>query len=214
MEQDISLEDIGWKVLQQRQVHIERLLIQALRAQHTAHGQVWLLDLAVGSGRQVLEVLRSLPELEIDAELRDANAGAFEAAQASASRLGLTRVRFRSGDAFDERALARSEFHPRVVLATGLFELTPETRKVEACLRGLHEAMAKGAQLIFTDQPQHPRLEMIGRVAVQRDESPWAMRRRSLEEIRALFPRCGFELKELLLDEHQLFAVGCAVKPL
>ena len=71
MDKDIELEDIGWKTLQRRRINLEKLLHRAIRIAHERDGSVTLLDLALGSGRQVLEVLRSLPELSIHAELRD-----------------------------------------------------------------------------------------------------------------------------------------------
>ena len=51
---------------------------------------------------------------------------------------------------------------------------------------------------------------MIGRVAVQREESPWAMRRRPVEEMDELIAAAGFTTVERLIDEHGLFTVGLA----
>jgi hypothetical protein len=171
---------------------------------------VQLLDLAMGSGRHLMELLRSLPELAIEAELRDSDPGNLENGRQLANRLGLTRVRFAVGDAFDGHELERLDPTPNVVLAAGLFELTADTNRVASTLGGLAKGMRRRGYLVYTDQPQHPHLEMIGRVAVQRDESPWAMRRRPAEEMDGLVHAAGFESLERSTDEHGLFTVGLA----
>jgi SAM-dependent methyltransferase len=210
MEHDIRLEDIGWKVLQQRQVNLEKLTLQAIRRAHEAGGAVELLDLALGSGRHLMEILRSLPELNIRATLRDADQSNLEKGRQLANQLGITRVKFEIGDAFDEGQLKSLDPAPNVVMAAGLFELTPDSNRVRSTLDGLASGMQTGGYLVYTDQPHHPHLEMIGRVAVQREESPWAMRRRPLEEMDGLITDAGFVKAERLVDEHGLFTVGIA----
>jgi hypothetical protein len=208
MEHDIRLEDIGWKVLLQRQINLEKFTRQAIRRANDATGGVHLVDLALGAGRHLMETLRSMPELEIDAELRDADEANLEKGRQLANQMGLTKVRFAVGDAFDEHALRDFDPAPNVVVAAGLFELTPDNNRVLSTLRGLADGMQSGGFVVYTDQPRHPHLEMIGRVAVQREESPWAMRRRPTEEMDGLLADTGFTTIERLVDEHGLFTVG------
>ena len=210
MENDIELEDIGWKVLQQRHVHLNKLLHRAIRDAQERDGDVQLLDLALGSGRQVLEVLRSLPEAKIRAELRDVDQTNLDKGRQLANQLGVTNLKFANLDAFDPLALQSINTDTNVALATGIFELTPDNHKVLGTLRGLAARMKSGSLVVYTDQPHHPDLEMIGRVAVHRGESPWAMRRRSSEEIAALIAEAGLEEVEHLTDDHGLFRVGLA----
>jgi Putative methyltransferase len=208
MEHDIRLEDIGWKVLRQRQVNLDKFTRQAARGAHDAHGVVQLLDLALGSGRHLMESIRSMPELNIEARLQDEDESNLEKGRQLANRLGLTRLRFAVGDAFDEQALASLDPSPNVVITAGLFELTPDNQRVTSTLRGLSAGMQDGGYVVYTDQPRHPHLEMIGRVAVQREESPWAMRRRPADEMDGLVTEAGFTTIERLIDEHGLFTVG------
>lgn len=210
MEHDIRLEDIGWKVLQQRQVNLEKFTRQAIRRAHEACDAVELLDLAVGSARHLMDILRSLPELNIRATLRDAEDSNLDKGRQLANRLGVTRVKFEIGDAFDQDQLTSLDPAPNVVLAAGLFELTPDNNRVRSTLSGLASGMQRAGYLVYTDQPHHPSLEMIGRVAVQREESPWAMRRRPVEEMDELITAAGFTNVERLIDGHGLFTVGLA----
>ena len=213
MARDTRLEDIGWQALRQRQVSLEKFMRQAIRSAHEADSRVHLLDLALGSGRQIMEILRSLPDFHITATLSDAAESNLEAGRLNANQLGLTRVQFALGDAFDEAALSRLDPAPNVVLATGIYELTPDNNKVLASLRGLAEGMQPGGYLVHTDQPHNPHLEMIGRVAVQREESPWAMRRRPIEKMDSLLHETGFVPLENEVDDQGLFSVGLAQLP-
>lgn len=210
MEHDIRLDDTGWKALRERQVSVEKMTLRAIRTAHDCDGKVHLLDLALGSGRHVMDVLRSLPDLEITATFQDTDRANLDRGRQLANQLGLTRVSFQLGDSFDPRELANLDPSPNVVLAAGLYELTSDNKKVLDSLRGLAGAMLPAGQLIYTDQPKHPHLEMIGRVAVQREESPWAMRRRTLEEMDGLLTEAGFELVERSTDPSGLFCVGLA----
>lgn len=212
MEHDIRLEDIGWQVLKERQIKLQAFTTQAIRSVHAEKSAVALLDLAMGSGRHLMDVLRSMPELDVQAELRDVDPANLEKGRQLANQLGLTRIQFRQSDAFDGNNLNSLDPAPDVVLAAGLFELTADDQRVKEVLGSLAEAMTPGSFLIFTDQPHHPHLEMIGRVAVQRDESPWAMRRRQVEEMRGLVTDAGFTITEQATDEHGLFTVGLAVR--
>ena len=213
MKSDTHVEDLGWKVLRQRQGSLEKLLLQAIRTRHEADGWVHLLDLALGSGRHVLEVVRSLPELNITATLKDADAANLQAGRQLANQLGLTRLDFAVGDAFDEDELGSLEPAPNVVLAAGIYELAADSSRVLHSLRGLAKGMHPGGLLVYTDQPHHPRLEMIGRVAVPRGESPWVMRRRTPEELEALLHQASFSPLTSEVDEEGLFTVGLAQLP-
>ena len=155
-------------------------------------------------------VLRSLPELSIRAELRDVDQANLEKGRQLANQLGVTGLKFANLDAFDHRALQSIDPQTNVALATGIFELTPDNSKILGTLRGLAAGMKAGGLLVYTDQPHHPDLEMIGRVAVNRDESPWTMRRRPGEEMAQLLREGGLEDIEHLTDGHGLFRVGLA----
>ena len=126
----------------------------------------------------------------------------------------MTRLDFAVGDAFDERGLGHLEPAPNVVLAAGIYELAADNSKVLNSLRGLAKGMLPGGLLVYTDQPHHPHLEMIGRVTVQRGESPWVMRRRAPDELAALLGEAGFDALTSESDEQGLFTVGLAQLPL
>jgi hypothetical protein len=66
--------------------------------------------------------------------------------------------------------------------------------------------------LIYTNQPNHPQLELIARTLINRDHEPWVMRLRSQAEMNRLVRGAGFEPIETVLDDAGIFSVTVARK--
>ena len=65
--------------------------------------------------------------------------------------------------------------------------------------------------LIYTGQPWHPQLEMIGRALTShRRGQPWIMRRRTQEEMDQLVGAAGFRKVAQRIDEWGIFTVSLA----
>jgi hypothetical protein len=102
---------------------------------------------------------------------------------------------------------------PNVGIVSGLYELFPDNDMVLASLRGLAAALARcdgPAYLVYTGQPWHPQLEMIGRVLTNRNGESWTMRRRTQEEMDDLVRAAGFEKIDMRIDDFGIFTVSLA----
>ena len=119
---------------------------------------------------------------------------------------------YEEGDAFDETALAALTPQPTVAVVSGLFELFPDNAPVRASLRGLHAALEDGGELLYTNQPWHPQVEMIARTLRNRDGEPWVMRRRTQAEMDALVHAAGFRKVGMEIDRWGIFTVSVARK--
>ena len=207
------LDAIGWRGIRQRRVHLERLLAEAMTRQHAAGRPVRLLDVAAGPGRYLLVTLRRFPEIPAAARLCDRSPSALAAGQALAAAFGLgERVTYEPGDAFDETALAALTPRPTVAVVSGLYELFPDNAPVLASLRGIHAALEPDGELLYTNQPWHPQVEMIARVLRNRDGEPWVMRRRTQAEMDALVRAAGFTKLGMAIDRWGIFTVSVARK--
>ena len=207
------LDAIGWRGIRQRRVHLERLLGEAITRTHAAGRPVRLLDVAAGPGRYLLETLRRFPDVSATARLRDRSPSALAAGQALAAAFGLAdAVTFEAGDAFDETALAALTPRPTVAVVSGLYELFPDNAPVLASLRGIHAALEPGGELLYTNQPWHPQVEMIARTLRNRDGEPWVMRRRTQAEMDALVRAAGFTKLDMAIDRWGIFTVSVARK--
>ena len=86
----------------------------------------------------------------------------------------------------------------------------PDNARVLRCLRGLARAVRPGGFLVYTNQPWHPQLEMIARVLVHGDGSPWVMRCRPQREMDDLVRSVGFEKVDMRTDKDGICSVSLA----
>jgi hypothetical protein len=207
------LDSIGWRMIRVRREHVCDLLRRAVTA-HARLGEetTHVVDIAAGAGRYLVETIEVLQRegIAVTATLRDRSEPALAEARRLADERGVRGIDTRVGDAFDDGSLSMLSPMPDVAVVSGLYELIPDNRRVLTSLRGLAAAMPDGAALIYTNQPWHPQLEMIARVLVHGDGSPWVMRCRSQAEMDELVCAAGFEKVEQLIDEHGLFSVSLA----
>jgi SAM-dependent methyltransferase len=206
------LDNIGWRGIRQRRVHLEKMLTEAITSQHQAGQSVRILDIATGGGRYVLETMAKLPHIPITAVLRDYQQVNLDAAQKLALELDLLDVTILQADAFDQESLANTTPRPTIAIVSGLYELFPSNDPLRRSLAGIAKALEPGGTLIYTNQPWHPEVEFIARVLTNREGKPWIMRRRSQAEMDELVRDAGFEKSAMSIDPWGIFTVSTARK--
>lgn len=206
------LDAIGWRGIRLRKTHLETLLRRAMIDLRAAGKPVYVIDIAVGHGRYVLDAVREYPDIPATGLLRDFSAANVEAGRRLIAEYGLgDRFTFQQGDAFDPASLAQLPRTATVGIVSGLYELFPENAPVRASLAGLAEAVVPGGYLIYTGQPWHPQIEFIARVLTShRDGNPWVMRRRTQQEMDQLVADAGFEKIVQATDPWGIFTVSLA----
>jgi alpha-beta hydrolase superfamily lysophospholipase len=208
----VYLDSPGWRGIRQRKVHLELLLARAVRAVHAERATARILDVASGPGRYVLDLMRRLPEIPIEALLRDWDEQGLAQGRELAAQMGLNGAAFERGDAFDEHSLSEVVPKPNIAIVSGLYELFGDNDLVTRSLRGLHAALEEGGWLIYTNQPWHPQLAFIAHVLVNRQQQPWVMRCRAQREIDDLVRAAGFDKRAMEIDEQGIFTVSLARK--
>ncbi len=208
----IYLNAPGWRGIRQRRENLDRTLREVVGRLQQAGQPVRILDVACGGGRYVLDVLRDLPPSVASAELRDWDPAALETARRMAADMGVSQVRFRHASGFDRTAIATAEPRPTLAVVSGFYELFADNALLELSLAGLHDALADGGYLIYTNQPWHPQLELVARTLTNRDGAPWVMRCRCQEEMDGLVERAGFEVVVRRADEQGMYTVSIARK--
>ena len=205
------LDSIGWRGIRIRKANLEKLLRETIGRVHQAGRPVRIVDIATGHGRYVLDVIKGMPKIPLQAVLRDYSALNIEAGRRLAQHMGLTNVAYQQGDAFDANSLAAMLPRPTIAIVSGLYELFPDNAMISASLAGLGKAVEQGGYLIYTNQPWHPQVEMIARVLPShRAGKPWIMRRRTQAEMDQLVADAGFEKLAQETDEFGIFSVSVA----
>lgn len=208
----IYLNAPGWRAIRKRKVNLEAALRGAIGRLEVSRRPVRLLDIACGGGRYVIDVLRDLPPGAVSAELRDWDLAALEAARQLASEAQIADVTFRRESGFDRTALATARPQPTLAIVSGFYELFPDNALIGLSLEGLHEGLAHGGYLVYTNQPWHPQIELIARVLTNREGQPWIMRCRPQEEMDALVTGAGFEVVDRIADPQGIYTVSTARK--
>src|SRR2546430_17255510 len=154
--------------------------------------------------------MHELPDISINATLRDYEQENVDAARALAREFGLENVMVERGDAFDRDSFAAIAPRATIGIVSGLYELFPRNEPVLNSLRGLAEAIEPGGYLIYTNQPWHPQVEFIAGVLRNREGEPWIMRRRTTAEMDQLVRSAGFEKIDMEVDQWGMFTVSLA----
>ncbi len=202
------LDAVGWKGIRIRRQHLAAMLKSAVE-QHLESGkEVRILELATGCGRYVLDVLSGMKDRNVSALLRDWDAGNLEQGRVTANALGIDKVAFEQGDAFDKAFIVSASPRPNIVIVSGLYELFPDNSMLLASLEGIAEVLQDGGTFLYTCQPWHPQVEMIARTLTNRDGDPWIMRRRTQAEMDELVRSVGLIKQDMLIDEYGIFTVS------
>jgi alpha-beta hydrolase superfamily lysophospholipase/SAM-dependent methyltransferase len=205
------LNSPGWRGIRQRRTNLEKTLRDLVFKVHRENRPVRILDIAAGAGRYVIETIRGLPEIPINATLCDYKQENVNAARSLADALDLNgTIVTRRGDAFDRESLAKIEPRVTIGIVSGLYELFPSNDAVLNSLRGLADAIEPGGFLIYTNQPWHPQLEFIAHVLRNREGERWIMRRRTTAEMDELVRIAGFEKIDMEIDQWGMFTVSVA----
>lgn len=206
----IFLNQIGWRGIRQRKVHLQQLLKELIQTRHARSQPVHVVDVASGPGRYLLEVVWKLGEKDLQVTLRDWDAAGLEQAASLVREFGLTNVQIQRGDAFNAEDLKRVTPPPQIVVVSGLWELFPDNNRITRSLKGIHALLEKEGHLVYTNQPTHPQLEMIARCLPNREGKPWVMRLRPQEEMDRLVAEAGFQHQKTLADRWGIFTVSVA----
>jgi len=205
------LNSLGWRGIRQRKANLEKTLRELIHQLQRKNQPVRILDIAAGAGRYVIETIRSLPDVVINATLCDYEQENVDAARALADELNLNgAVMAKRGDAFDRESLAKIQPPATIGIVSGLYELFPSNDDVLNSLRGLADAIEPCAYLIYTNQPWHPQLEFIAHVLRNREGKRWIMRRRTTAEMDELVRVAGFQKIGMEIDEWGMFTVSVA----
>jgi len=206
------LKAIGWKGIRERKINLQASLNESIDRLVERGDAARVIDVAAGVGRYLLETKRARGAAVESILLRDYQSRNVEAAKALAAGWQLNSVDVESADAFDLESYRTLERRHNVAVISGLFELFPENEPIERALAGVSSVLEDGGELIYTNQPWHPQVEMIARTLTNREGKPWIMRRRSQWEMDRLVEAHGFQIIETRVGPFGIFTVSVARK--
>ncbi len=207
------LNAIGWRGIRQRKLNIGKAIRIAMQKLRADNQPIHVLDIASGHGRYIVDALtaENLPD---SIRLRDYSPVNVEAGRKLLAERNLTDIAtFDQVDAYQRQNYADLSPVPTLGIVSGLHELFPDNDLIMNSLNGFGDCVEKGHYLIYTGQPWHPQLELIGRcLTSHREGQDWVMRRRTQLEMDQLVEQAGFQKIKQWIDEDGIFTVSLAVK--
>jgi alpha-beta hydrolase superfamily lysophospholipase/SAM-dependent methyltransferase len=204
------LQAVGWRGIRQRKTDLQQALI-ALIEQHPKEQPLRILDIATGSGRYVLEILKRYQDREIQATLRDFLPQNLADAEQLAQSLALKQsVTFEVRDAFSLASYPASAEPFDIVIVSGLYELFSDNHLIAKSLAGIRQQIAQGGHLVYTGQPWHPQLELIANTLNNHRGEMWVMRPRPQAEMDALVNEAGGRKVKTYIGIDGIFTVSVA----
>ena len=227
------LSNIGWQGIRMRREHLLELARIAIAKRsasdnhfenHYNHSaqSLRLLDIASGNGYYVFDLLAEFDSLH--AELRDYDRHNVQVLTDRANELGVNeRVVALEKDAFDPASYASVDIAINtaadntnnlfdLAITSGIFELFSDNTLVSTALMGIHNSLAAGGYLLYTNQSWHPEQEFISKTLNNHRGSSWVMRCRSQAEMDQLVTQAGFTKLDMRIDRFGIFTVSLAVK--
>jgi ubiquinone/menaquinone biosynthesis C-methylase UbiE len=208
----VYLNSVGWRGIREREANLEKSLKEVIGKISKSGRAVHILDVACGCGRYVLNVVNANNNGQISALLSDRDPDNLEVGKRIAESMGLERIEFKEGDAFNADSIKSTRTLPDIVIVSGLYELFPDNELILKSLRGISEVTRPGGYLIYTCQPWHPQVELIARSLSNRNGNPWVMRRRTQEEMDVLVREAGFEKIRMEIEQCGIFTVSIATR--
>jgi hypothetical protein len=201
---------VGWRGIRIRKKHLRDKLIEVATKLSEQNKDVVALDIASGPGRYLFEAAEK-SKGAISLHLNDADLGSLREANELAKRYRYEGASFSNEDIF-KFDVSKVTTTPNVIVASGVFELYSNNEQVKDSLQKMHDLIEDDGYLIYTGQPWHPQLEMIGRVLNNFHGKRWIMRRRIQNEMDEIVESAGFTKIETQADDLGIFTVSCAQK--
>jgi SAM-dependent methyltransferase len=208
----VYLNSIGWRAIRARKALLQEVLRREIAANRARGTATVVLDVAAGPGRYLQELVAEQAGAgDLTVICRDLDTAGLEQGRQQAHARGLRGIRFERGDACDAASLAQVQPRPNVVVASGVYELL-EPALVQRSLAGVYALLPEGGRLVFTTQVQHPQLDLIANVLVNRHGEPWVMECRAAAAVEGWATAAGFRPVATHLEPNGLYTVSMLEK--
>lgn len=207
----IYLSSVGWRGIRIRKRNMLSTLGSVTTKIQRQVGSVNILDVASGPGRYLFE-LQQASSFPVSLMLNDSDPASIALGKTIAQEFNANNASFTSLDAFDNSFTESIQARPNLIIVSGLLELYENNALAHQFLHTLYDLLDEGGYLVYTGQPWHPQIELIGRLLNNRQGQRWVMRRRVQAELDQLVESAGFNKIQTSTDEAGIFTVSCANK--
>ena len=207
----IYLNSVGWKGIRKRKFNLKTVLLTITDILDNQGRVPVIFDVASGPGRYLFEIQQQ-QNFPIYLYLNDADENSVKHAKHIAAHYQTNTTTYSNINVFNSFKVEDFNKVPNIIVISGLFELYENNQQVQHVISNLYDLLEDGGYLIYTGQPWHPQLELIGRILNNRNGQRWIMRRRVQSEMDQLVESAGFNKLSTESDGFGIFTVSCAQK--
>ena len=208
----LYLENPGWEAIRKRKHNLIKHLKLAIEDNKRKNEKNYVLDVASGPARYLIETLKEEINTDISAVCQDIDLRWVEAGEKIAAKEGVKNISYQKGDAFDIESLAGISPRPNIIISSGFYDWITDDELVKKSLYIIYEILPLGGKIIFTNQAGHLSLDLVSKTFLDFTGRPLVMKTRPIELINSWAKNAGFANLITSTDKWGLYSVSSGEK--
>jgi len=208
----IFIRHTGWELIRTRKNNLASLLKTAIVSILMDQNDVFILDVASGPAKYILETMDKFKNENVSAVCRDIDERWLDEGKINAKSLNLNNIDFITGNAFETDSFKELEKTPNIVVSSGFYDWITDDGLVIKSMQIIYDNLPRGGYFVFTNQSGHVDLEMVSKVFQDFNHNPLEMKIRKAELINCWAKEIGFKIQETKSDKLGHYSVTLAQK--
>jgi len=208
----IFIRHAGWEAIRTRKNNLVNSLRTAIVSTLTANNNVFIVDVASGPAKYILETMDKFRNENVSAVCRDIDERWLEEGKINAKSLNLTNIDFIAGNAFESDSFADLEKTPNIIVSSGFYDWITDDELVKKSMQIIYDNLPSGGYFVFTNQSGHVDLEMVSKVFQDFNHNPLEMKIRNADLINGWAKEIGFKIQKTKSDNRGYYSVTLAQK--
>lgn len=208
----IFIRHLGWEAIRTRKDNLSKALKSAIVSSLLDKKDVFIVDVASGPAKYILEVMQDYKNENVSAVCRDIDDRWLDEGKFKAKYLGLKNIDFIWGNAFDEDSFKELKKQPNIVVSSGFYDWITNDELVKKSFQIIYDNLPKGGYFVFTNQSGHVNLELVSKVFQDFNHKPLEMTVRNAELINSWAKEIGFNIVNTEQDKYGYYSITLAQK--
>jgi SAM-dependent methyltransferase len=209
----IYLSHPAWEDVRIRKKNLQEYLTEAVHLQRNLQRKPVILDVAAGAARYILDTVSREDMQDVTAVCRDLDNDALTLGGSNASQMGISSVKFETGDAFSADSLAEVDPVPNIIVSSGFYDWINQDAQVRESMSLIFDVLPEGGCFLFTNQSKHVSLEYTQQVFSDFKGNPLRMTLRPAQAVNKWVEDIGYKIFKTTGDKEYNYSVTLAVKP-
>lgn len=209
----IYLNHAGWEAVRQRKANLKMYIKKAIESNRKHNIKTYIVDIASGPARYIIEVLKEVGEEDIDVKCFDQDERMLGEREARTKELGLNNILYKKQDPFDIKSLLSTSSSVNIVVSSGFYDLITNDKLVKETIDCAFKMLSSKGKFILTNQVSHHDFELITKAFATLESKPLEIKTRPIKLMTSWLQEAGFKNIISTLDKYDFYAVIEGEKP-